>query len=103
MSTLTKAEIIETILSETGLEFEKVSKIVEESFEEIRCSLESGENVRISGFGNFLLRDKVARPGRNPNTGEAKEISARRVVSFKVGQKLKTAVSNSKAARKAVK
>ncbi len=100
MSTLTKAEIVENVSNETGLSLEKVNLIVEESLEEIKCSLESGENVRISGFGNFLLIDKKARPGRNPNTGEEKTIDARRVVSFKTGQKLKTRVASPKKAKK---
>ena len=61
-------------------------------FEEVRAALESGENVKLSGFGNFELRDKSERPGRNPKTGEEIPITARRVVTFRPGQKLKARV-----------
>lgn len=61
-------------------------------FEEIRTTLESGEQVKLSGFGNFELRDKNQRPGRNPKTGEEIPISARRVVTFRPGQKLRARV-----------
>ena len=63
-------------------------------FEEIRAALESGEQVKLSGFGNFELRTKGQRPGRNPKTGEEIPIKARRVVSFKPGQKFKSRVEN---------
>jgi len=63
-------------------------------FEEIRLSLESNEQVKLSGFGNFDLRDKRQRPGRNPKTGEEIPIQARRVVTFRPGQKLKSRVEN---------
>jgi integration host factor subunit alpha len=65
---------------------------VEQFFEEIRICLENNEQVKLSGFGNFDLRDKRQRPGRNPKTGEEIPISARRVVTFKAGQKLKARV-----------
>jgi integration host factor subunit alpha len=61
-------------------------------FEELRASLAVGEQVKLSGFGNFDLRDKKERPGRNPKTGEEIPISARRVVTFRPGQKLKARV-----------
>jgi integration host factor subunit alpha len=66
--------------------------MVEAFFEEIRQALERGEQVKISGFGNFDLREKNQRPGRNPKTGEDIPISARRVVTFRPGQKLKARV-----------
>ena len=66
--------------------------MVEQFFEEIRICLENNEQVKLSGFGNFDLRDKRQRPGRNPKTGEEIPISARRVVTFKPGQKLKARV-----------
>ncbi|ABO90032.1 integration host factor alpha-subunit [Aeromonas salmonicida subsp. salmonicida A449] len=68
--------------------------MVEAFFEEIRQALERGEQVKISGFGNFDLREKNQRPGRNPKTGEDIPISARRVVTFRPGQKLKARVEN---------
>lgn len=96
MTTLTKADIVEAIADKIDIERTDIKRLVDETFEEIRKSLESGENVRISGFGNFLLRDKSVRPGRNPKTGEEVDISARRVVSFKSGQKLRARVENAK-------
>ena len=68
--------------------------LVELFFEEIRRALENGEQVKLSGFGNFDLRDKNQRPGRNPKTGEDIPITARRVVTFRPGQKLKSRVEN---------
>lgn len=67
-------------------------EIVEQFFEEIRYALESGQHVKLSGFGNFTLRDKPQRPGRNPKTGEEIPVAARRVVTFKPGLKLKTKI-----------
>jgi integration host factor subunit alpha len=69
--------------------------MVETFFDEIRDALERGESVKLSGFGNFQLRDKPQRPGRNPKTGEEIPISARRVVTFHASQKLKTMVDGS--------
>ncbi len=69
-------------------------ELVELFFEEIRRALENGEQVKLSGFGNFDLRDKNQRPGRNPKTGEDIPITARRVVTFRPGQKLKSRVEN---------
>lgn len=94
MTTLTKADIIEAIAEKTDMDRADIKKLVDDSFEEIRRTLENGENVRISGFGNFLLRDKSVRPGRNPKTGKEVDITARRVVSFKSGQKLRARVEN---------
>ncbi len=96
MATLTKADIIEAISNKIDMERADIKKLVDASFEEIRKSLENGENVRVSGFGNFLLRDKDVRPGRNPKTGKEVDITARRVVSFKSGQKLRARVENTK-------
>ena len=70
----------------------RAKELVEQFFEEIRICLENNEQVKLSGFGNFDLRDKGSRPGRNPKTGEEIPISARRVVTFKPGQKLKARV-----------
>ncbi|MCE2570393.1 integration host factor subunit alpha [Motilimonas eburnea] len=92
---LTKAEIAERLFTDVGLSKRGAKDMVESFFEEIRKSLESGEQVKISGFGNFDLRDKNERPGRNPKTGEDIPISARRVVTFRPGQKLKSRVEES--------
>ncbi len=89
---LTKAEMAERLYEELGLNKREAKEIVEMFFEEIRAALESGNQVKLSGFGNFDLRDKNQRPGRNPKTGEEIPISARRVVTFRPGQKLKSRV-----------
>lgn len=89
---LTKADLTERLFEEVGLNKREAKELVECFFEEIRSSLEAGDPVKLSGFGNFDLRDKNERPGRNPKTGEEIPISARRVVTFRPGQKLKTRV-----------
>ncbi len=89
---LTKADIAEKLFEEFGLNKREAKELVEMFFEEIRQALESGEQVKLSGFGNFNLRMKNERPGRNPKTGEEIPISARRVVTFHPGQKLKARV-----------
>jgi len=94
--TLTKADLAERLFNESGVTKLTAKQIVDLIFEEIRRALEHGEHVKISGFGNFDLRDKHPRPGRNPKTGEEKIISGRRVVTFKAGQKLKTLVQEYK-------
>ncbi|CUX97161.1 integration host factor subunit alpha [Candidatus Hoaglandella endobia] len=91
---LTKAEISEYLFETLGLNKQDSKKIVELFFEEVRRALENGEQVKLSGFGNFDLRDKNQRPGRNPKTGENIPITARRVVMFRPGQKLKIRVEN---------
>jgi integration host factor subunit alpha len=90
--TLTKAGMAERLFDELGFNKREAKEIVELFFEEVRQSLETNEQVKLSGFGNFDLRDKNERPGRNPKTGEEIPISARRVVTFKPGQKLKARV-----------
>ncbi|MDM7858066.1 integration host factor subunit alpha [Thiopseudomonas acetoxidans] len=94
MSTLTKADMAEHLFMELGLNKREAKELVDLFFEEIRTSLESSEPVKISGFGNFELRDKRQRPGRNPKTGEEVPISARRVVTFRPGQKLRERVED---------
>ena len=90
---LTKAELAEALFEELGLNKREAKEFVDLFFEEIRHHLEQGEAVKLSGFGNFELRDKNQRPGRNPKTGEEIPISARRVVTFRPGQKLRLRVS----------
>ena len=89
MTTLTKAEIAEGLQGDLSFSKSVSKEIVDTLFEEIRASLEAGAPVRISSFGNFELRDKKARPGRNPKTKEPKMIDPRRVVTFKAVDKLK--------------
>ena len=89
---LTKADMAEYLFEQLGLNKREAKDMVEMFFEEIRVALESGKQVKLSGFGNFDLRDKNQRPGRNPKTGEEIPITARRVVTFRPGQKLKSRV-----------
>ena len=91
---LTKADLAEHLFNVFGLNKREAKELVELFFEEIRDCLSHGEVVKLSGFGNFNLRDKSERPGRNPKTGEDVQISPRRVVTFRAGQKLKARVEN---------
>ena len=91
-TTLTKARMAERLFDELGLNKREAKEIVELFFEEVRASLGDNARVKLSGFGNFDLRDKRERPGRNPKTGEEIPITARRVVTFRPGQKLKARV-----------
>lgn len=91
-TTLTKAELAELLFLHVGLNKREAKDMVETFFNEIRAALERGESVKLSGFGNFQLRDKPQRPGRNPKTGEEIPISARRVVTFHASQKLKAQI-----------
>jgi integration host factor subunit alpha len=89
---LTKADIADRLFDEVGLNKREAKEFVDAYFEAIRKALERGENVKLSGFGNFQLREKNQRPGRNPKTGKEIPISARRVVTFRPGQKLRARV-----------
>jgi integration host factor subunit alpha len=92
MMALTKADLAEHLYEELGFTKRESKEIVEFFFEVLRAALEAGEAVKLSGFGNFGLRDKRQRPGRNPKTGVEIPITARRVVVFRPGQKLRTRV-----------
>ena len=92
MGALTKADVAEMLFDDLGLNKREAKEVVEMFYGEICRALENNDQVKISGFGNFELRDKSSRPGRNPKTGEEIPISARRVVTFKPGQKLKARV-----------
>ena len=87
--TVTKNSLIDVIHNEVGLNKREAKEFIEEFFESIKVLLEEGNDIKFSGFGNFILRDKTARPGRNPKTGEDVTITERRVVTFKSGLKLK--------------
>ena len=89
---LTKATMAEMLFDELGLNKREAKEFVDHFFEEVRTALEAGHDVKLSGFGNFVLRNKSERPGRNPKTGEEIPIKARRVVTFRPGQKLKQRV-----------
>ena len=96
MATITKIDIIEYLSDKYQLSKHDTKNVMENFLEEIRSSLESGHDVKLSGFGNFELRDKSSRPGRNPKTGDIVPVSARRVVTFKPGQKLRARVEKTK-------
>ena len=87
--TITKNTLIEMLHDEVGLNKREAKEFIEMFFESLKKNLENGNDIKISGFGNFSLRDKNARPGRNPKTGEEVLIKERRVVTFKSGLKLK--------------
>jgi integration host factor subunit alpha len=90
--TLTKANFAESLFDELGLDKRVAKDMIELFFEEVKSALEQGDQVKISGFGKFELRDKTSRPGRNPKTGEEIAVTARRVTTFRSGQKLKARV-----------
>ncbi|MDA3934604.1 MAG: integration host factor subunit alpha [Gammaproteobacteria bacterium] len=91
---LTKNDLAAALFDEVGLNKRESREFIDSFFELIRTRLEQGDSVKLSGFGNFQLRDKSTRPGRNPKTGEEIPISARRVVTFKPGQKLRNRVES---------
>ena len=88
--TITKNSLVNLLHDEVGLNKREAKEFIETFFEVMKLELENGNDVKISGFGNFNLRDKAARPGRNPKTGEDVTISERRVVTFKSGLKLRS-------------
>lgn len=90
--TLTRALLTERLAKRSGLSKSEIDQLTEDLFEEIIVALEQGEPVKLSSFGNFNLIDKASRPGRNPKTGEEIPITARRVVTFKAGNKLKKGI-----------
>lgn len=96
MTALTKADMADHLSELTSLNRREAKQMVELFFDEISQALIAGEQVKLSGFGNFELRDKRERPGRNPKTGEEIPISARRVVTFRAGQKLDNALEMSR-------
>ena len=89
---MTKADLVDAIYQRVGFSKKESAQIVEHVFDTIKETLETGEMIKISGFGNFVVRDKRARIGRNPQTGEEIEISARRVLTFKPSQVLRNAL-----------
>jgi len=89
---LTKADMVKSLFNELGLNKREALWLVDSFFEELEASLADGEQIRLGGFGNFYLRDKNERPGRNPKTGEKVLIPPRRVVTFRAGHKLKDRV-----------
>lgn len=92
--TLTKADIVEQLTNQIGLNKTESVQLVEGFFEELSGTLASGQEVKLSGFGIFGVRDKTERPGRNPKTGKARVVSARRVVTFSPSPRLKGVVES---------
>ena len=90
---MTKADIVERVYKEAGFSKKEAADLIDLVFKVIKDTLSKGEKVKISGFGNFSIRDKTTRVGRNPQTGDAMEISARRVLTFKPSQVLKDDVT----------
>ncbi len=90
---MTKVDIVESIYEKVGFSKKEVAKIVESVFDIIKDSLQQEEKIKISGFGNFIVKEKKSRRGRNPQTGEEIEISARRVLTFKSSQVLRKALA----------
>jgi len=97
--TLKKADLVNALSDYVGLNKREAKDMVDTFFEVMCTALESGENLRLSGFGNFRLRDKAPRPGRNPNTGNTMPLAARRVVTFRPSQKL-SSLANARTGRR---
>ena len=91
---MTKADVIESVCKEVGFSKKESAEIVEMVFDTIKDTLEKGEKIKLSGFGNFVVREKRSRVGRNPQTGQEIEISARRVLTFRPSQVLKNALNS---------
>ena len=92
-STMTKADIVEKVYQKIGFSKKEASELVELVFNQLKDVLHNGEKVKISGFGNFVVRGKNERVGRNPQTGADIKIAARNVPKFKPGKKLADAVN----------
>ena len=90
---MTKPDIVEKVYEKGGLSKKESAEMVEEVLELIKVTLESGEKIKIAGFGNFVVKDKKDRKGRNPQTGEALTIRARRVLTFKPSVVLKKGIN----------
>jgi len=90
---MTKADLIENIYLKTGFSKKESAEIVEMVFDLMKTTLEDGEKIKIAGFGNFVVKGKSSRRGRNPQTGDEIEISSRRILTFKPSQVLKAAIN----------
>jgi integration host factor subunit alpha len=90
---MTKADLIEDVYLKTGFSKKESAEIVETVFDLIKGTLERGEKIKIAGFGNFVVKEKSTRRGRNPQTGEEIEISSRRILTFKPSQVLKSSIN----------
>lgn len=93
---MTKADIVEVVFEKVGFSKKDVAEVVDTIFNTIKSSLEKGEKVKISGFGNFVVRHKNSRRGRNPQTGQEITIEERNVLNFKASQILKNQINPTK-------
>ena len=91
--TMTKADLVERVYENVGFSKKEAAEVVDDVFEIVKSHLSDGEKIKISGFGNFEVREKAARRGRNPQTNQTIIISARRVLTFKPSQVLKAALN----------
>jgi integration host factor subunit alpha len=90
---MTKADLVESVYLKTGFSKKESADIVEMVFDLIKDTLENGEKIKIAGFGNFVVKEKATRRGRNPQTGDEIEISSRRILTFKPSQVLKASIN----------
>lgn len=90
---MTKADLIESVYLKTGFSKKESAEIVELVFDIMKTNLEDGEKIKIAGFGNFVVKDKATRRGRNPQTGDEIEITSRRILTFKPSQVLKACIN----------
>jgi len=90
---MTKADLIESVYLKTGFSKKESAEIVEMVFDLMKSTLEEGEKIKIAGFGNFVVKSKTSRRGRNPQTGTEIEISSRRILTFKPSQVLKASIN----------
>ena len=90
---MTKADIIENIYEKLGLSKKESAELVEMVFDIMKDTLENGEKIKIAGFGNFVVKEKANRRGRNPQTGEEIVITARKILTFKPSQVLKASIN----------
>src|ERR1700737_1357119 len=93
VTNMATAEVVESVCTKVGFSKKESAEIVEMVFDTIKDTLEKGEKIKLSGFGNFVVREKKSRVGRNPQTGQEIEISARRVLTFRPSQVLKNALN----------
>ncbi len=93
---MTKADLVENVYLKTGFSKKESAEIVEMVFDIMKNTLEGGDKIKIAGFGNFVVKEKSTRRGRNPQTGDEIEISSRRILTFKPSQVLKAAINGAK-------
>lgn len=91
---MTKADLVERVYLKTGFSKKESAQIVEMVFDLMKSTLEKGEKIKLAGFGNFVVKQKATRKGRNPQTGDEIEITSRKILTFKPSQVLKSAIND---------